>query len=301
MSVKKIKSREGIFIAQCLGPALILTIIFMLVPLMQGLKLSFTDATATSIGGKYIGFDNYIYMFQDKNFYQALWNTIKLLIVIPFMINLFGLLLGFLVTQVKLREKGLYRFLFFFPSVISATALGVLWSNIYSPTMGIVQKIGEIFGIEALQGTAILGNSKTVLIAVGITMVWQSAGYYMVMYIAAIDGIDTSVYEAAKLDGCGVWKRIFLITVPMLKDMIGVTFVLSISSVISMSYIITSVMTAGGPAGSSTVLLYYMYDQAFQLSNFGYAMSIAVFTLVFAFILSFLSRKVAAKNQGSVK
>ncbi len=292
------RSRKGerLFVLACLMPAVILTIVFMIIPLGRGLYLSFTDATATSINSNFVGLENYADMFRDQDFYQAFWNTIKLFLVVPFFINLFALFLAFLVTQVKLREKNVYRFLFFFPSVISATALGVLWTNIYSPTMGFLTKLGEIFGIDRLEGIAVLGESKTVLIAVSITMVWQSVGYYMVMYIASIDGIDASIYEAATLDGCGIIKKVFLITVPVMKDMIGVTFILSLSSVLGMSYIITSVMTAGGPAGSSTVLLYYMYNQAFGLSNFGYAMSIAVFTLIFAFVLSFISRKLTARK-----
>lgn len=293
----KLKRQEKIFVWCCLLPALALTIFFLIVPLIRGLSLSMTQATATNINGQFVGLQNYIELFQDEYFYQALKNTFILMIVVPFFLNAIALILAFLVTQVKLKESSFYRFLFFFPSIISATALGVLWSNIYSPTLGIVKKIGEFLGIEFLENFAVLGNSKTVLIAVAIVMVWQSAGYYMVMYIASIDSIDASVFEAATIDGCGIWKKILYITLPILKNMIGVTFVLSLSSALSMSYIITSVMTAGGPSGSSTVVLYYMYKQAFEQSNFGYAMSIAVVTLILAFILSKLSRKLTAKAE----
>ena len=119
----------------------------------------------------------------------------------------------------------------------------------------------------------------------------------MVMYIASIDGIDTSVFEAATLDGCGIWKKIIYITLPILRNMIGVTIVLSLSGTLGLSYVITSVMTKGGTAGASTVILYYMYQQAFEQSNFGYAMSIAVVTLILAFLLSKLSRKVTVRRK----
>ncbi|WP_321009325.1 carbohydrate ABC transporter permease, partial [Hungatella effluvii] len=247
--------------------------------------------------GEFVGLKNYIDLFSDPYFYQALGNTFKLLLFVPFCLNALALTLAFLVTQTRLRERGFYRFLFFFPSIISATALGVLWSNIYSPTLGIVKKLGELLGISSLQSLAVLGNQKTVLIAVGVVMVWQSVGYYMVMYIASIDGIDTSVFEAATMDGCGIIKKIVYITLPILRNMISVTFVLSLSSALAMSYIITSVMTAGGPSGSSTVILYYMYKQAFEQSNFGYAMSVAVVTLILAFLLSKLSRCLTAERE----
>lgn len=268
-----------------------------LAPLFRGLALSFTKSTATNIGGEFVGLKNYIDLFSDPYFYQALGNTFKLLLFVPFCLNALALTLAFLVTQTRLRERGFYRFLFFFPSIISATALGVLWSNIYSPTLGIVKKLGELLGISSLQSLAVLGNQKTVLIAVGVVMVWQSVGYYMVMYIASIDGIDTSVFEAATMDGCGIIKKIVYITLPILRNMISVTFVLSLSSALAMSYIITSVMTAGGPSGSSTVILYYMYKQAFEQSNFGYAMSVAVVTLILAFLLSKLSRCLTAERE----
>lgn len=284
---------EAKFIFWCLAPALLLTVFFFVTPLLRGLALSFTDSTATSIHGNFIGLENYIYMFQSEDFYGALFNTLKIIIIFPAIVNFLALIFAFFITQGKLRESSLYRFLFFFPNIIAATAVGVLWSNIYSPTMGLFKKMFEMIGMENIANITLLGNTKTVIAAVVIVMIWQTAGYYMVMYIAAIDGIDTSVYEAATVDGCGIIKKIIYITIPLLKDMIGVTFILSISGAIGMSYIITSIMTAGGPSGSSTVLLYYMYQQAFELSNFGYAMSIAVFTMFMSFILSLISRRLS--------
>lgn len=293
----KLKREEKIFICGCLLPALLLTVFFMMIPLIRGLGLSFTNATATSNEGTFIGLRNYMELFQDKDFYQALKNTFILILAVPLLLNSVALILAFLLTQMKLRESGFYRFLFFFPSIISNTAMGVLWSNVFSPTMGFLKKLGEIFGIEAWEKVAPLGDKHLVMICVIIAMVLQSAGYYMVMYIASIDGIDASVFEAATLDGCGIWKKIIYITLPILRNMIGVTVVLSLSSTLGVSYVITSVMTKGGPAGASTVILYYMYQQAFEQSNFGYAMSIAVVTLILAFLLSKLSRKVTNKGK----
>ena len=293
----KLKREEKIFICCCLMPALLLTAFFMLIPLIRGLGLSLTDATATSGGGDFIGMKNYADLLRDRDFYLALKNTFILILVIPLLLNGIALILAFLLTQVKLRESGFYRFLFFFPSIISATAMGVLWSNVFSPTMGFLKKLGEAFGVEAWEKAAPLGDKHLVLIAVIIAMVLQSEGYYMVMYIASIDGIDASVFEAATLDGCGIWKKIIYITLPILRNMIGVTIVLSLSGTLGLSYVITSVITKGGPAGASTVILYYMYQQAFEQSNFGYAMSIAVVTLILAFLLSKLSRKVTVRTK----
>jgi len=129
-------------------------------------------------------------------------------------------------------------------------------------------------------------------------MVWQAFGYYMVMHIAAIDGISTDVYEAASIDGAKPSHKFFLITIPLLKDTIGITWVLSLSGTINLSYILSNVMTNAGPGNATLVLLQHIYRMAFGVgANFGYAMSITVFSLVLAFVLSSLSRKISYSNE----
>jgi N-acetylglucosamine transport system permease protein len=120
----------------------------------------------------------------------------------------------------------------------------------------------------------------------------------MVMHMAAIDSISADIYEAASIDGAKPVHKFFLITIPLLKDVIGITWVLSLSGTISLSYILSNVMTNGGPGNASLVLLQYIYRSAFGVgANFGYAMSITVFSLILAFILSTLSRKISYTNE----
>lgn len=141
------------------------------------------------------------------------------------------------------------------------------------------------------------GRRKTAIWCVAVTLIWQAAGYYMVMYIAGIDGISPEVYESATMDGAGQFRKLISITLPLLRDIIGITYVLVLSGTINLSFVLVTVMTNGGPAGASSVLLQYMYTQAFQNSNFGYAMAIAIFTLVLSFILSFLSRLITNQSE----
>jgi len=120
----------------------------------------------------------------------------------------------------------------------------------------------------------------------------------MVMHIAAIDGITKDVYEAATIDGAGPARKLFSITLPLVKDIVGITFVFAISGVLNHSFVLSSIMTGGGPNGASNVLLYYIYKQGMENGSFGYAMAIAAFTLCLAVALSVLSRLLSSKKEG---
>ena len=283
------------FIALCTLPALLLTVYFTLVPTLRALGQSFTTATALS-AGKFIGLDNYKYMFSDKYFLQALGNTFKLMGVVPLVTLIISLLLAYVLVQTRLREKSLYRTVFFFPSIVSMTVIGIVWSFVFHPTMGILNTLLDTVGLNSL-ARPWLGDSKTALWCVAVALVWQAAGYYMVMHIAAMDSISTEIYEAATIDGAGSVAKFFRITLPLIKDIIGITFVLSLSGTINLSFIVATVMTAGGPNGASTVLLQYMYNQGMGNANFGYAMAIAVFTLGISILLSLFSRRLTNRRE----
>ena len=131
--------KPKLFIALCTLPALILTIVFMIAPMLNAIYLSFTSSTALSVGfnSKFVFFDNYIYMFRDKDFLQALYNTFKLMLVIPAVTIFLSLVFAFILTQGQLKEKSFYRTVFFFPSIVSMTVVGIVWSFVFNPTRGI--------------------------------------------------------------------------------------------------------------------------------------------------------------------
>ena len=129
------------------------------------------------------------------------------------------------------------------------------------------------------------------------SLVWQAIGYYMVMHVASIDGISQEVYEAASIDGATGVQKFFRITIPLLRRSIGTTYILSLSGTINLSFTLSNVMTGGGPNGASSVLLQYMYTQGMRNANFGYAMAIAMFTLLLAIVLAMISRKLSAEKE----
>lgn len=294
---KKAQPLPILFICISVLPAVILTLMFTIWPTAQALYLSFTNATSLGLNNKFVGLDNYIYMFHDKSFIQALINTAKLMAVVPVITIFCSLVLAFVLNQCKLKEMVLYRTLFYFPNIVSLTVVGIIWSFVFHPNVGIVNKILGAVGLESLQRSW-LGDSKTALWCIAFTLLWQAAGYYMVMHIAAMDGISPEIYESATLDGASAWRKLISITMPLMKDIIGITFVLALSGTINLSFVLSQVMTGGGPNGASSVLLQYMYTQGFVNGNFGYAMAITVFTLAISVALSMLSRKLTDASEG---
>lgn len=294
---KKAQPLPVLFICISVLPAVILTLMFTIWPTVQALYLSFTNATSLGLNNKFVGLDNYIYMFHDKSFIQALTNTAKLMAVVPVITIFCSLVLAFVLNQCKLKEMVLYRTIFYFPNIVSLTVVGIIWSFVFHPNVGIVNKILGAVGLESLQRSW-LGDSKTALWCIAFTLLWQAAGYYMVMHIAAMDGISPEIYESATLDGASAWRKLVSITMPLMKDIIGITFVLALSGTINLSFVLSQVMTGGGPNGASSVLLQYMYTQGFVNGNFGYAMAITVFTLAISVALSMLSRKLTDASEG---
>ena len=294
---KKAQPLPVLFVCISVLPAVILTLMFTIWPTAQALYLSFTNATSLGLNNKFVALDNYIYMFHDKSFIQALINTAKLMAVVPVITIFCSLVLAFVLNQCKLKEMVLYRTLFYFPNIVSLTVVGIIWSFVFHPNVGIINKILGAVGLESLQRSW-LGDSKTALWCIAFTLLWQAAGYYMVMHIAAMDGISPEIYESATLDGASAWRKLVSITMPLMKDIIGITFVLALSGTINLSFVLSQVMTGGGPNGASSVLLQYMYTQGFVNGNFGYAMAITVFTLAISVALSMLSRKLTDASEG---
>ena len=147
---KKAQPLPVLFICISVLPAVILTLMFTIWPTVQALYLSFTNATSLGLNNKFVGLDNYIYMFHDKSFIQALKNTAKLMAVVPVITIFCSLVLAFVLNQCKLKEMVLYRTIFYFPNIVSLTVVGIIWSFVFHPNVGIVNKILGVLKIREL-------------------------------------------------------------------------------------------------------------------------------------------------------
>jgi N-acetylglucosamine transport system permease protein len=296
---RKSKRLPAGFIVLTVLPTLTLTIIFGIVPVINGFALSFTNAITMRATGnaKFTGLENYIYMFaRDSRFLIAIGNTFKLSLAVPICTIFLSALMAVILTQTRLKERGVYRVLHFLPSVISLTVVAVVWAYLFDPRAGGV--FNTLTGLVGLGPVTWLGDRNVTLWCIAVVLIWQAAGYYMVMHIAALDNISDSVYEAAALDGATWGDKFFRITIPLMKDIIGITFVLSISGTLSISFILTSVMTAGGPGNASLVLPLYVYNMSFGAgANVGYAMALTVVSLALSAALSVLTRRMSYSNE----
>ncbi|GGA26499.1 carbohydrate ABC transporter permease [Paenibacillus physcomitrellae] len=289
------KAKRNWFLLFCLLPGLVLMALFKIYPTIEVFQKSFYLWTGIGDKPKWVGLRNFTDLFHDDVFLLSLRNTGFLMLVVPVITLFIALVNASILTRSKLRERSLYRTVFFFPSILSFVVIAILWSFIYHPTIGFLNAGLESIGLGKW-ALAWLGDARTVLWALAVTMIWQAAGYYMVMYMAGIDGISPELYEAASIDGATPVHQFFHITIPLLWEIIRITIIFSINGVLTISFVIVSIMTAGGPDRHSEVVMTYLYSQAFSNSNFGYAMAIGVFVFIVSFLLALLSNRLTERG-----
>ncbi len=265
-------------------PPLILYLTFVLYPYVKAMYISLTRWRGLTPTTEFIGLANFIKMVHDQYFWNALKHNLIYLATLPIIIITIGMFLAFLLTQ-GIRFARFYRIVFFFPQVMSVVAIGVLWSFIYHPTLGILNAFLRLIGIA--KPPVWLGDPNAALFAVGAVVVWQAVGFYMVLFIAAMESIPVTFYEAALIDGANRWQLFWNITLPLLWDTVRTSLVFLAIGAIDM-FTIVQTMTEGGPSRGTDVLAVYLYESAFLNSEFGYATAIAVSMFLLVLTLSVL-------------
>ncbi|MFD2839909.1 carbohydrate ABC transporter permease [Populibacterium corticicola] len=245
---------------------------------------------------RFIGLDNYVRMIQDPYFHKAMFNTAYLMIGIP--IGLVLSLLLALAMNRKMRGLTIFRTLYYIPVVSSLAAIAIMWQWAYNGDFGLVNQVLDLFGID---GPNWLQNTATVKIAIMIMTIWKGLGYSMLLYLAAIQSVPASLYEAAALDGANAFQKFRAITIPMVKP---VTFFLVVTSIIggAQVFIEVNIMTPeGGPEFSSATIVWYIWRQAFNYSDMGYASAMAITLGLLVFIVTAIQFRMNARNNFSVE
>jgi multiple sugar transport system permease protein len=266
-----------------LSPTLIIFSAFILFPVFFSFYLSFHKWNMFGGETTFIGFDNYIRMFKNPEFWQVLKNTaIYTIGTIPLNMAL-ALWVAFILNK-KIIGKRFLRTAFFAPVIISPVAAAVIWRWLYDPNFGLINYFISSLGFSPVNW---LNEPTAAMFALIIVGVWKTFGVNMVLFSAGLSGIPESYYEAADLDGAGRWDKFWNITVPLLSP---TTFFIMIMSMISSFQVfdIVYVLTSGGPLGSTKVLVFYVYEYAFKFFEMGYSSAISYFLFAVLFMLTML-------------
>ncbi|HEX6358120.1 sugar ABC transporter permease [Actinophytocola sp.] len=278
---------NGGFVLACLLPALVLFVVFMVIPTVNVFRTSLYAWSGFSPNPRFVGFDNFTKLFGDEQFLRSFQNTIALLVVVTIVTMGVALFLAAVMTRQRMRGRNLYRFVLYVPSVLSVVVIAGVFSAVYDQQNGLLNGTLRALSLETWQQIW-LGDQQIVLYSVAFAMVWQSLGYYMVLYMSSMAVIPEDFYEAAALDGASAARQFFDITLPLIWQNLRTTLTFFIMSAVNLSFVLVRAMTGGGPDGSSEVLLSYMYKQAYTNSTYGYGMAIGVVIFAFSFLVSLL-------------
>ncbi len=264
-------------------PALVLLLVFVYYPVVENLRLSLFSWNAFSARPTFVGFDNYRTAAADPIFWRALRNnTVFAVTSLVFQVGFSLVLAAVLEEFVHRRLRGVLRTIYFVPAVISITVAGILFSFLYNPEIGLLNRLLAVLGLQSWQHSW-LGEPGTSMWSIIAMSQWQSIGYTAILFVVAIQRVPREFYEAARVDGAGRVRSFFSITVPMVREMTTLISILTISGAF-LVFNEVMVMTAGGPSNSSQVLGTWLYRNAFLNDDMGYASAIA--TVIFVITLT---------------
>lgn len=263
-------------------PSIVLYFLFFIYPMLTSVYYGFTNWDGLN-EPKFIGFDNFVKVFNDADFLSAILNNIYFILFSVFIQVPLIIFFALLISSVKKLQR-LYKTTVFLPSILSTSVIGILWGFIYEPDMGLLNRFLGLFGIEPIYW---LSESSTAFISILITNAWQWMGFYIVLILAAILAIPKELNEAAAIDGATGFQQATKITVPLIMPIISVVVMLSIAGAMRVVDIVL-IMTKGGPAGATDVMASYMVTRAFNYGEYGYGTTIAIVIFVFSLVLTAL-------------
>jgi N-acetylglucosamine transport system permease protein len=277
-------------------PALILYSVFVLYPYGRAFYISMTSWRGTSANMPWVGLDNYRRLLEDSRFMDALTRNVQLLIVLPIVTISIALLFASLFTGGgkggEVMGSAFYRIVFFFPQVISAVIVGILFTYVYNPSYGILNSALDIVGLSSLE-RAWLGDPSTILWAIAAVAVWSSVGFYMVIFIASMQSIPTSF-----LDGANRWRQFKDITLPLMWETIRTALIYIAIAALDF-FTLVQVMSGGGggvAARKAEVAAIFMYGEAFTRSRWGSASAVGVILLILTLLLSVVIMRVTRRE-----
>jgi multiple sugar transport system permease protein len=280
-----------------LSPALGLILLFFVVPILIGLVLSFTDfdiyAIADPATVRVVGLDNYRRVVTDREFGNALKNTLTFVLLGGPLSVLASLGSAMLVSARMARWKDLFRVVYFTPVVTTLVGVAIVWKYLYHPRYGLIDAALTPLGLPAIDW---LGDPHWAMPAIVLFAVWKNFGYNMLIFVAGLQSIPEDLYEAAKIDGAGGWSRFVHVTLPTLAPtflFVGVITMIGQFQLFAEPY----VMTQGGPVRSTVSVILLMYEQGFRWWRMGYAAAIAFVLLAMVLVGTWLQLRIAPRER----
>lgn len=275
-------------------PAFLLYGVFVMLPTFSSIYLSFTSWDGLSSDIRYIGLDNFKEIWESPRVRNALKNTIIVAIALVLLENVVALALAILVDQVRWL-RNFFRSIFYFPVLMSGIIMGFIWMIILNYNFGVVNQLLDVIGLGALKADW-LGNPDFALLSIILSTVWKASGYYMIIYLAGLQGIPQELLEAASIDGAGKWKQFRHITFPLLAGATTVCVMLSMIGSLKLFDQI-AVMTNGGPGFATETLTYIIYKVAFGEGRQGFGTALAIVLFVLILIISLIQIKLLRKRE----
>jgi len=272
---KPLSSRPTLVAMLMLAPALTVLTTFVFFPVVYVVFLSFLDWDLISPDKQFVGLDNYVDLAQSEEFRAVLLRTVVYSAATAAITLPLALLLAVFLNQ-KFRGRNIYRTILSSPFAVPLVGSAVIWLWLYDPSYGLINYLLSLVGV---QGPTWLESSSTALLSVIIVSVWHYVGYYALLFLVGLQDIPAELYEAARIDGAGRWSEFWNITLPLLSP--TVLFASTVSVIQSFQvFDQVYVLTNGGPANSTTTLIFYLYEQGFRFFHIGTAAAVSVFLLL---------------------
>lgn len=277
------RRRERLIGLLAVSPALLIVVGFMAFPVAFAVFISFTRTNGLRF--EWRGLENYFAILTDPVVHQVLLNNLKFLVSVPLVI--FAALVVSVLLFERVRGWRFFRLIFFLPNVLSVAVIGIMFRNAFGYYGGVNQALG-LFGVEPVQ---FFTDGTLAIAIIVLALVWSGFGYQSLLLLAGLTAIDPSVFEAAALDGAGWWKRLWYVTLPNIRSVLGFVFIINVLYTFTSLFGFVFVMTAGGPGFETTTIDYLVYLRAFSSSNLGSGAALAVLLFVLIGLLTLLQAR----------
>jgi multiple sugar transport system permease protein len=264
-----------------LAPALIILGIFVAWPMLQALRLSFTDASGFG-AEEWIGLENYVRVFTDPDILDAMLNTLWYTVLFTPTAVVSALLLALVLNSPALPFRGFFRTALFLPFIVSLAVAAFAWSYLLDPRLGLLNYWLQGAGVQLGD---VLEDPVLAMPAVAMVAVWKNFGFYMVIFLAGLQDIPASLYEAARMDGAGAWRRFTNVTLPLLSNTLAFVLIFALIAALQ-AFDQIYVMTGGGPYGHTQTIVMEIYQSGFRKLNLGFASALSYVLLIATLLLS---------------